>query len=130
MKRIALAFALAALVAAPAVAQVYKCQQGGVTVFSGAPCGADSKKMDVKPAAGAGVYDPDAANANTMIATGRVTIGMTTAQVRGSWGAPSKINKSLYASGSTEQWIYYRDPDHIHSQYVHFRNGVVTSVSN
>lgn len=128
MKRIAIAIALFASLAMPAVAQVYKCKEGGTTVFSAQPCGADAQKLNVRPAAGAGSYDPAAATANTMIATGRVAVGMTPAQVRGSWGAPNKINQSLYASGSTEQWIYYRDAAHIQAQYVHFRNGVVSSV--
>lgn len=79
---------------------------------------------------GVGSYDPAASIANQNIATGRVGPGMTPRQVRASWGAPHKINSSLHASGSTEQWIYYRDEQHIRAQYVHFSNGVVSSVSD
>ena len=126
----ALVATLVFAVSLPAGAQVFKCKEGSTTVFSATPCGVDSKKIEVRPAAGAGVYDPAAATANTLIATGRVATGMTAAQVRGSWGAPSKINRSVYASGTTEQWIYYRDDQHIRAQYVHFSNGIVSSVSD
>lgn len=43
----------ALLVAAlPAQAQVYKCQDGGKTVFSDRPCSADARAVDVRPARG------------------------------------------------------------------------------
>lgn len=45
--------ALAALIAMPAAAQVYKCKEGGTTVFSAQPCGAGSQAIDVRPASGA-----------------------------------------------------------------------------
>lgn len=122
---------LAALCCAlPAAVQVYKCKDGTTTVFSSQPCGANAVAIDVKPAAGAGSYNPAASIANQNIATGRVGPGMTPRQVRASWGAPHKINSSIHASGSTEQWIYYRDEQHIRAQYVHFSNGVVSSVSD
>ncbi|QDF95175.1 hypothetical protein CJ010_00715 [Azoarcus sp. DD4] len=57
MKHILFVAALAA--ALPAHAQVFKCQEGGKTVFSDRPCHAEAKPLDVKPAAGA--YDPAAA---------------------------------------------------------------------
>ena len=128
MKRIMWA---ALLIAGPALGQVYKCNQGGSVVFTSAPCDADSKPIDVRPATGAGgPVDAMQAINNRRIATGRVGVGMTARQVRASWGAPHKINVSHYASGVAEQWIYYRDEQHISAQYVHFQNGIVSSVSD
>lgn len=49
-------FLAVAAVCLPAHAQVYKCQEGGKTVFSDTPCRADAVPMDVKPATGD--YDP------------------------------------------------------------------------
>ena len=52
------------------------------------------------------------------------SIGMTHEEVRKStWGNPIRINKSTYAWGTTEQWVYsnYR--------YIYFKNGKVTSIS-
>ncbi|MFT3759000.1 DUF4124 domain-containing protein [Thauera sp.] len=42
------------LLASAANAQVYKCQEGGRTVITDRPCHADSKPIEVKPAAGEG----------------------------------------------------------------------------
>lgn len=128
MKSVVVALLCCAAVAAEA--QVYKCKEGATTVFSSVPCGSEAVSVQVRPATGAGVYDPDSAVVNRNIATGRVGTGMTPREVRAAWGAPSKINTSLYASGSVEQWVYYRDAQHIRAQYVHFRNGVVSSVTD
>lgn len=51
-------------------------------------------------------------------------IGMTHEQVEAStWGKPKEINKTTYAWGTTEQWVYsgYR--------YIYFENGKVTAIS-
>lgn len=45
----------AALLALPAQAQVYKCAEGGKTVFSDKPCAVGAKPVEIRPAAGA--YD-------------------------------------------------------------------------
>lgn len=59
MKRMLLAaLAVAAL---PAHAQVFKCQEGGKTVFSDRPCHAEAQPLKLKPAGGE--YDDDAAEA-------------------------------------------------------------------
>lgn len=50
-------------------------------------------------------------------------IGMTAEEVRKStWGEPTKINKSTYSWGTSEQWVYsgYR--------YVYVENGIVTAI--
>lgn len=41
-----------------AQAQVYKCQEGGRTVFSDTPCSLDAERVQVRPATGE--YDPEA----------------------------------------------------------------------
>ena len=124
--------ALAVLLAGTAHAQVYKCKDAsGATLFTSQPCTPDAKPIDVRPASGqAGPVDEMTAINNQRIASGRVGPGMTAAQVRGAWGSPSKINQSIYASGVSEQWIYYRGANHSYSQYVYFTNGRVTSVSD
>lgn len=50
LKMILVVFVAAAWL--PAHAQVFKCQEGGKTVFSDRPCGASAAAVDVKPASG------------------------------------------------------------------------------
>lgn len=57
---------------------------------------------------------------------GKVSVGMQRDQVLDAWGKPGKVNETLMANGNSEQWIYYRGGST--TQYVHLRNGVVTSV--
>lgn len=50
-------------------------------------------------------------------------IGMTADEVKKStWGEPTKINKTTYSWGTSEQWVYsnYR--------YIYFENGIVTAI--
>jgi len=49
-----------------------------------------------------------------------IVIGMTAEQLRASWGAPDRINRSYGAGGSSEQWVFGRT-------YVYVDNGVVRS---
>lgn len=50
-------------------------------------------------------------------------IGMTKTQVETStWGKPTKINKTTYAWGVTEQWCY---PNY---KYIYFEDGIVTAI--
>ena len=52
------------------------------------------------------------------------SIGMTHKQVEAStWGKPTKINKTTYSWGTTEQWCY---PDY---KYIYFDDGYVTAIS-
>lgn len=57
----------------------------------------------------------------------KVVVGMSSDDVRNTWGKPDKINPSQYRAGETkEQWVYYeRD----RTSYVHMTNGKVTSTS-
>ena len=52
-----------------------------------------------------------------------VRIGMSKQDVLdSSWGKPTKINKSVYSWGTTEQWVY---PNY---NYLYFENGKLTSI--
>jgi hypothetical protein len=54
-----------------------------------------------------------------------VSIGMTQADVlASSWGRPESINKSHYASGTHEQWVYGS------GSYLYFENGILSSIQN
>jgi len=54
------------------------------------------------------------------IRSGTVTIGMTKQQVLSSWGRPSDINRTVWSSGTREQWVY-------NDSYLYFENGKLTS---
>lgn len=47
---------------------------------------------------------------------------MSADQVREAWGRPGRVNSTVYAGGTHEQWVYGSD------QYVYFENGVMTSL--
>ncbi len=53
-----------------------------------------------------------------------VEIGMTSNDVRRSlaWGAPDKINKTVTARGTSEQWVYKNN------QYLYFENNILTAI--
>lgn len=54
-----------------------------------------------------------------------VTIGMTAERVRlSSWGRPQSINRTTYASGEREQWVYGGH------NYLYFVNGILTTIQN
>lgn len=58
-------------------------------------------------------------------AKGGVRIGMTKEQALASnWGRPSKVNKTINANGTQEQWVYGD------GNYLYFDNGVLTAVQN
>lgn len=53
-----------------------------------------------------------------------VSIGMSMEDVlASSWGKPRKINRSTYAWGTTEQWVY-------DGGYLYFKDGVLDSIQN
>jgi hypothetical protein len=54
------------------------------------------------------------------IAEGSIVLGMTKEDTRASWGDPSHVNKTVNASGISEQWVYG-------NTYVYFENGRLTS---
>jgi hypothetical protein len=50
-------------------------------------------------------------------------IGMTAEEVENStWGKPTKINKTTYAWGTSEQWVYSGH------RYIYLKNGTVTAI--
>lgn len=51
----------------------------------------------------------------------KIFVGMTAEQARLSWGKPDHINKTVRASGVSEQWVYGS------GQYVYFNDGILTS---
>jgi len=55
-----------------------------------------------------------------------IRLGMTDEEVRGAWGEPDDINRSVGAWGVKEQWVYRRLKD----AYVYIANGVLVSWSN
>lgn len=63
-----------------------------------------------------------------LIRENKVAIGMSPEQVRRSWGSPCNINRTISAHGNTEQWVYCYQ--HARSDYVYFRGGEVSSISN
>lgn len=54
----------------------------------------------------------------------KIHIGMTTEEVRLSWGRPTNINRTTYAWGTHEQWCYGL------SSFVYFEHDVVTAIQN
>jgi hypothetical protein len=52
-----------------------------------------------------------------------IRIGMTIQNViDSSWGRPEKINKTITASGTSEQWVY------LNGGYLYFENGLLTTI--
>lgn len=128
MKQSALlgALALAAgCMAAPAWGQAYRCKGAdGKVTFQEQPCQAGHAQTDLsikRPRP----LTPDEQRIITATATGKVTRGMTAAQVQSSWGRPTKINRSSGSYGTHEQWVY--DRGNFRAQYVYLENGIVTS---
>lgn len=57
-----------------------------------------------------------------------VLIGMTREQVRRSWGEPGKVNSTIRAGGTSEQWVY-RWPQGATS-YLYFEGDRLTTIQN
>ena len=60
------------------------------------------------------------------ILAGIIRLGMTKEQAEASWGKPYDINKSVYAFGVNEQWVY----GEYGSSYLYFEDGILTSWQN
>jgi hypothetical protein len=55
-----------------------------------------------------------------------VRLGMTPEEVlQGSWGKPTRVNRTTNAYGTNEQWVYPGQHN-----YLYFKNGVLTSIQN
>ena len=55
----------------------------------------------------------------------KIVLGMTDEQLRLSWGAPGRVNRSVGSFGVHEQWIYPRGS--VTDDYVYVEDGKVTS---
>lgn len=108
---------LALLLLAPALAaaQAYRCADG---TYQQQPCPGGTKLEVPEPPA------PGSREARVASAVARKTvfIGMTEAEVVRAWGRPQKINRSITARSTTEQWIYSG------RQYLYLDNGVLRSI--
>jgi len=60
-----------------------------------------------------------------LIGLHKIRIGMTTQQVRESWGWPRDINSTITRWGRHEQWVYGRFP---YGSYVYFEKGILTTI--
>lgn len=140
MKAAALAVVL--IVALPAQAQVYKCQDGGSTVYSQVPCGAAAQALDIKrhtPRPGSleeklakrEAYiraNPGLSHlVQIAIRAGVVTPGMTEEQALLSLGEPDDRNLTQTQHSSRWQWVYRRASGKQH--YVYIENGIVVGTN-
>ena len=100
----------------------------GKVSYQAEACPASSKAGEVRVPEPPAV-DPNENVYNAAIARGRIMTGMTAAQVRRSWGAPTKINRSTGTYGTRDQWVYEhgRIGD---TQYVYLDNGIVTGIQS
>ena len=137
MKNIMLCLALV-LGAGTAQAQ-YRCVADGKTTYQQAPCSGGQAVNT----SGAGRGDPSSpatqqarrevawaqrqGQIDISVASGQVFIGMTGGEAMKPWGAPHKVNRTVTASGSREQWIYKR-PGIGWDQYLYVDNGLVSAV--
>lgn len=123
-------------------AQINKCTVDGKVQYQATPCPGVSQTVNLSGAGKANptspatnYYKKEAARLahteriNEAIALRKVLIGMTEDELVQSWGNPSKKNKTMSASGTSEQWVYYRR-DIGDTQYVYVTNGVVTTVQS
>ncbi len=127
-------------------AEIYRCEVGGQAVFSDAPCGQDSRKVEVNPVTIGGDLKGESGipqrssyknstrgeqksekacpfisstDLNRHIIRNEIVKGMKPADVRKSWGSPSSIS-----TGGLTQWAYHGESA---SRYVYFEDGCVTS---
>lgn len=101
----------------------------GTVAYQQAPCSNADKggPVEIRVSTPTG-SDPKWQNrVNTAIASSKILVGMTASQAQTSWGAPTSINKSISATGASEQWVYRREGGR--DQYVYVGNGFVTAVN-
>jgi hypothetical protein len=117
---------LVAAVSSLASAEVYRCTEGGKTVYSDRPCqgGGTATTVAVPPPPNAAT--PGAIDPQREARLGRIVIGQTPPQVEMAWGSPTSKNIDTTSSGRSEQWVYERADG---TAYVYFRSGVVSSYS-
>ena len=128
----ALLLATVAAIAMPAHAQVYKCTEGGQTVYKDRPCVPTDRNAGKIEVRGGTLSSPEDLEREafrtkimTAVANRRVFVGMPASDARRSWGNPTKINRDIYGSGAKEQWIYERRGG---TQYIYVEDGRVTAL--
>lgn len=115
-------FLAALLASASAFGDMYKCQTKGGSVYQETPCKGGSK-IDIQDTP---VNSRDSQIANA-ISLREVMVGMTREQAIRAWGKPTKINQTIGASYSSEQWVYERGQIG-RTQYLYFDNGILKSM--
>ncbi len=58
---------------------------------------------------------------------GQIWIGMSAGWAKFVLGTPQDINRTVYAHGVHEQWVYTRFYDSLPYRYLYFENGTLTS---
>lgn len=142
MKTAMIAVALSLLCSAAAQAQVFKCVEGGKTVYSQEPCSTKAQELDIKrstPRPGsfaetqAGREDYIRSNPNLSetvkgaIRGGVAIPGMTEEQVLAAMGPPIRRNLTQTASTSMWQWVFRYGSGRQH--YVYFEGGIVVATN-
>ena len=130
IRSIPMAVGICCLVAGlPPAWAVQKCVgQDGKVSYQEAPCASTAKSAEAVKLDPVPPTTPLDSKINAAIATSSIVVGMTAAQVRRSWGSPSKINRTVGSYGANEQWVYQRE--NYQAQYVYLENGVVTSIQS
>jgi len=68
---------------------------------------------------------PTEAEVKALAKTQGVRIGMTQQEVLdSSWGKPNKVNRTITANGTREQWVYDN------GGYLYIDNGILTAIQN
>ena len=99
-----------------------KLMLAALVALSLAGCASESDRLEKINASGWSDATKD------KVRSKKVTVGMTSEQVKLAFGEPSKVNRTVTASGVREQWIYgsysrYTKP----WAYLYLTNGRVTS---
>jgi len=107
-----------------ASAEVYRCTVDGRVIYTDQPCGSQGTKMliDSAPATKSG----ESINLQNEASLGRITMGMTQAQVQLAWGRPAEITTEDDNAGSTEYWTYNRAGE---TTRISFQNGKVSKIA-
>lgn len=106
---------LAAAAAADADAQAFKCTVNGKAVYQEKPCEGGTE-IPIRA-------EPSASPLDMLAARGRISPGMTAAQVRHAYGPPTSVNPSYTGGRYREQWVYRSQ---YATQYVYFEDGICT----
>lgn len=118
---------LLVLAASTSEGQVYRCTEGGRTVYADKPCGAADATVSVPVAPPPPRAEQAASHLQLLALQKRVAIGMTPAQVELAWGKPKSVHTRTSSRGRSEMWSYGSGGN---TNYVHFDDGLVSSMSS